>query len=330
MLIILEGPDCAGKTTLAHELVVRLAVDRPDDTVELVHRGPPSRHPLDEYVTPLLDYRPGRGRHVICDRWHLGEVVYPGVLGRPSVFDPAVRRYVELFLRSRGALVVLVDRPDDAIRSCVASRGDHLVDPDRAVAAARRYREIFDDDNFSYEFSVRVTLGDLSRVADIVRSLVTVAASVEADAVPLNPFVTYVGPPRPRYLLLGDVRGGARPTPDPFPAFMPFPATSGHYLLSALPNNVANECGVANACDVDDVETLHVVLGSPKIVTLGVNAARRTEWRYGATPHPQFIRRFANSYRVEYGEVIRRALDEQLSLLSWRPEESWFLDPTRG
>src|SRR5690348_14510865 len=104
MLIILEGPDGAGKTTLANEIIrffTGLSLHR-HEPIELLHKGPCISHPLDEYELPLINYRPG-AKHIVCDRWHLGEAIYPAILKRNTKWDVAIDRHIELFLRSRGA-----------------------------------------------------------------------------------------------------------------------------------------------------------------------------------------------------------------------------------
>src|SRR5215212_9925147 len=105
MLIILEGPDCSGKTTLADQLQVEIERTTKEEVLRL-SSGPPTGHPLDEYVVPLLGYRPATGTHIICDRLHWGETVYPMILKRPSGLDGAIFAYIEAFLMSRGAYVV--------------------------------------------------------------------------------------------------------------------------------------------------------------------------------------------------------------------------------
>jgi thymidylate kinase len=69
--IILEGPDGAGKTTLAQELVRVF-------NLEYHHEGPP---PLDRY--PIHHYSElitSRRRPTVFDRLHLGETVYGPLL----------------------------------------------------------------------------------------------------------------------------------------------------------------------------------------------------------------------------------------------------------
>ena len=49
MLIIVEGPDGAGKTTLVAALATALRASSDSASVDVLHRGPPVAHPLLEY-----------------------------------------------------------------------------------------------------------------------------------------------------------------------------------------------------------------------------------------------------------------------------------------
>lgn len=299
MLLICEGPDCVGKSTLAVRFTTDLErVGDSGSAPELLHRGPPTQHPLNEYVLPLLGYRPFGGRHVVCDRWHWGEGVYPQVFGRTSALDDAVRYYIELFLMSRGAYVVHVSGPEDRTTRCIEHRGDDLVDVD----AVKMMHSLFAD-------CERMSLVDFTRVDghavydDVPRydEIIDSADRLARAAVRLRDHTTYVGHPRPALLLLGDVRGKTVPAPDDLrPAFMPYRSTSGHYLLTQLTRDLSipqlGRIGLANACDVDDAFALWISLGRPYTVTLGRHAAKATgDWVDNAVPHPQFIRRFHNA-----------------------------------
>lgn len=323
MLIIVEGPDGAGKSTLVERLIARLASrrDRRARAVRVLHRGSPTDHPLNEYERPLLNYLPGVGEHTVCDRWHWGESVYPHVLRRPTRFDLAVRRHVELFLRSRGAVVAYLDTPWEIASARVKIRGDDFIH-------ASQVRTL----KYEYDNVARRSLLPVVRVpADWNDShldlLVDAASYHESLTRPLSAFTTYVGSPTPDLLLLGDVRHELRPGHTPtvsfdrrWPAFGPFPGTSGHYLLTQL--KTVRRLGLANACDVDDWQVLHAVLGRPDVVTLGARAATRVgERRRGSAPHPQYVRRFWHHHGADYRAVIQRASEGE-ELLRWRPSLS--------
>lgn len=304
MLIILEGPDCAGKTTLAMRLetAIRRRYPASDEILHLTS-GPPERHPLDEYVVPLLGYRPMSGTHVICDRLHLGERVYPQVFGRSSEMNHAVFMHTESFLQSRGALVIYVMPPVATLVHRMQLRGDDLVRPEQ-LAAIRA--------GFVKTTRETVLPHLITDDGEVIDATLERARLIEVGAAPLNPFVTYTGPPHPFRLLLGDVRGPAFRTDDPIdkirPAFMPYRSMSGAYLWKTLGRSEntglrAGNIGVANACDVDDPRELWHVLGRPQVVTLGRNAARAFSGAHEA-PHPQWVRRFHHNRVDDYNIVL--------------------------
>lgn len=315
MLILLEGVDCAGKTTLAGRLASRLRAVDPTVPVRYHHRGVPDDHPLVEYVEPLLMYRPDVGQHVVCDRWHVGESVYPTLVDRPTAQTESVRAYVELFLRSRGALLVHCDVDDERAVACGVARGDDETDLARVPRAAREFRRYVAGRTLLPTLSVDVSDPDRSDYDDLVDEVLGYAAREASAASRLGDVVTYVGPTRPSLLLVGDRRGTPRHTLSEFglwPAFAPFPSTSGSYLIDTLtleelrvPTHGVQlrDVGLINACDVDDVRAAWELLGRPRVVALGNNAQRalaRLEVPYRAAFHPQHQRRFFHHQRRTY------------------------------
>lgn len=307
MLLIVEGPDCSGKSTLAQRLF-----DRIDELTFRVKKGPPKSHPLDEYVASLVSYQPsdatyGAAWHGVCDRFHWGERVYPELWSRPTQMDDAVWRYVEMFLLARGAFVVHTIRGIDDHAHCLDTRGDdHGVTSADLPLLLRRYHDVKEDSLLPHH-TTSAHCPD-----DELDEILVQAGLAESVATEVSEFVTYVGSPRAKVLLVGDVRA-AGPAPRPsFPAFGPYPATSGHYLLRAL---IAAEwdlsdVALVNACDVDDVRDVVTVVAPTSIVALGRNAFRRLEEldiEHFAVPHPQWVRRFHHDKLRDYGEAIRQA-----------------------
>lgn len=316
VLVLLEGTDCAGKTQFAGRVVDALRASYPQDLVTYHHAGVPQEHPLEEYVEPLLDYRPGTGRHVVCDRWYLGEVVYPTVIGRASDMTPAVRWYVEAFLRSRGAVQVYCAASYGYLHDCGTARGDDHDELVRILPTQEAFqREVVAS---AVHWAIEDVTDEGQDASDHRRAaLRTVAfASHHASRTEaLNPFATYVGPPRPRLLLVGDRRGTPAHDLDEFgdwPAFVPTTGTSGRYLLDALtsaPPTVAahgltlGDVGLVNANDVDDVHACWDALGRPEVVGLGVEARRtlrRVHVPHRSAAHPQYVRRFLHHRQDAY------------------------------
>lgn len=337
MLILVDGVDCSGKSTLVAALAERLAELYPRDKVEVLRKGPPAEHPLDEYERPLWSYRPGHGLHIVCDRWHLGEWVYPAVLGRPTRADDPAFAHIELLLRSRGALLVFASPPACVLARRYDARGDDLVRRDQLLDVDRRFtgvvarsllpvHTIFEERTFDRD----------------VTEIVGRASQFELECSALNRLATYVGPPNPQLLLLGDVRHeyrecdcdplvAARAVVDPAPAFVPYPGTSGHFLLRAVSSAGYRHVGLLNANDVDDAFAGWKLLGRPRqVVALGRQAQRTaSRWRHrdlalGAAPHPQFVRRFAHGSCDEYGRVVALAATQHADMSRWHPAGTWF------
>lgn len=321
MLIILEGPDCAGKSTLAQRLLTHLSVKDPRATVEVIHRGPPSGHPLDEYVRPLLSYVPDGSRHIICDRWHIGETIYPVVLGRPTKMTEAVFEYVKMFLRGKGALVVKLQPPVSVMAPWLEERGDDLLKEHQLVQAYAMFG------NAARHVDLTLERGD-------VETIVNRAYRAERQAYGLTRFTTFLGDPFPQTLLVGDVRAclGGRDCqhrgmhPMNGPAFMPYDPSSGLYLMESLLGSVPlRSTGLANACDVDDVNALWWTLGCPHVVSLGQKAHNTLDRKgvpHAAVPHPQYVRRFHNRARTLYGQLIAGIVGTERKELAWRPTSS--------
>jgi len=320
VLIIIEGADCTGKSTLVRAVETELRSWRTHPSITVRHAKPPRSHPLDEYETPLLNYKPGTNHHIVCDRWHLGEAVYPDVLGRPTRWDTAVARHIDLFLQMKGALVVTVDITERALRRRFENRGDDMIGWDGIAFAHRLYRKALSE---SVVPSLTVPMNWTQRDVD---QIITRAHELETRVRPLVGFTTYVGCRTPHVLLLGDTRNErtqGQPTRSDVPAFGPYLSTSGHYLLSHLQS--IRGVGLANACDVDDWQVLRATLGGPMLVTLGANAhravagARKTGPRHGVVPHPQYVRRFFHHSGGAYAEVIQQAMSDRGDYSKWRP-----------
>ena len=126
MLIVLEGPDGAGKTTLAKALMAGFYRKWPSGTFRIEHRGPLRLNvdPADEYTLP--DYDPADMTNlVVCDRWHLSEAVYGPIYRGGSRAD---LDFHEKWLDDRGALKLYVTAPLSALTSRVSERGDDFIE----------------------------------------------------------------------------------------------------------------------------------------------------------------------------------------------------------
>lgn len=321
MLIILEAPDGVGKTYLANRLADHIKSLHPADDVFILHKGPPTQHPLDEYVTPLLEYMPNGQQHIICDRWHIGELIYPETLGRTSEMDAGVFEYIELFLKSKGALLVLPTRNHGDVFESFAKRGDDLISSIDFMNVFTKYSFVHTKTKLQ---KMRMFL-DFTTDSQDVHHIVETAQGIDDNFNrEINSLTTYVGDPSPHVLLLGDVRHGDW-SRTRSPAFGPYPATSGQYLMNTIAKHMTNgkaTYGIANACDGDDIHNLIKYLAPRMIVTLGNHAhvmLQHHNFKHGAVLHPQFVRRFLNAHDEWYSRTISMAAKNQEDYRAWRP-----------
>src|SRR5215472_6713358 len=126
MLIVLERTDGAGKSTL-----MRAIRELHSDSFHILDKGPPDkRHILEQYERDL-ELLAGHAAHpdclVICDRWHLGEMVYGPMLRGEARLNLAQFTHVEMFLEALGAVKVLVTANEAQLHQ------RHSDDPDPVV-----------------------------------------------------------------------------------------------------------------------------------------------------------------------------------------------------
>jgi thymidylate kinase len=325
MMILVEGVTCSGKTMFTARLYRYL---REFNTVELLHRSRPEertrRWVLTDYVLNVEDYIPSGEYDILADRWHYGEVTYAplyrpetnkdgfGLLGRSGW------RWVELFLLSRGAIVIRLDADDDVLVQRLHNRGDDDVnDEQELLTLAQSYRE-----TNRYSPSTVLQL-DTSRidVVDVQLDEYYFAALQAETAAKTILDVThdYVGNPRPDVLLVGDRRNITKKYGEETRLpFMPVDQSSGVYLMESLPEDFWPQVGLVNGNDVRaSLRDLWEALGRPRPVALGNPAARALtqagfdEIEFTRLRHPAFVRRFRHTDQVEYGESIMAAAEKK-------------------
>ena len=288
MLIVIEGLDRTGKSTLGHQLSNAFKL-------EYRHFDKPQAHPLDEYLRPIEE-APVRA---VFDRYHVGEAVWPIIFKRPTEMDPVMHTYIELALKSRGAVLVHAQRPvHEIIHACKVD--EEPVDEEQIRLA----RVLFDThlrtkkNNLGYVLpTYEWTLGDTARLDTIVKRAKAEATWVD-DIHECS--TRWVGDPSPDLLLVGDQVGpGSNGWTLPF---VPYRNTSGHFLFGELMRHVPllTRVAVINSNQPDGspelVDKVWDRMSRPPIVALG-NEARARLIRQGlgdvpSVPHPQYVRRF--------------------------------------
>ncbi len=312
--IILEGCDGAGKSTLAEAVIAELKYRYPDDEVEYLHKSQLERDPLDEYALDVEDYAPGSGKHIVADRWHWGELVYGPLYRDDSALTTGGFRWVELFLKARGATVWHVTASLETLRERLRVRGEDYLE-DRDVEHVWR--------SFAAVSEKSVLMGGTADTTE--RTADELAAEIVSEAVWVQDRAAavfrpeYIGPHLPHVLLVGEQQGNAEPGVTKAP-FIARGKSSGTFFLESLPELWWMRVGIVNAKETD-VKSLAAELFDPPVVALGLEASEAVDDQgvddHSIVPHPQKIRRFFHKQQAEYGALLKTVSVEGGNKITW-------------
>lgn len=146
-VFILEGPDGAGKSTLAQKIVDHL-YRTGADTVQLWHFGPytADHDPLVEYLDPLKNWRDTHDDqsvdHLIIDRFHIGEMVYGPIFRGKSKLEKRFRKKINEYLDEIGAVKIYMATPYDEVLRRFRERGDDFVREDQLYNIFHKYQNL--------------------------------------------------------------------------------------------------------------------------------------------------------------------------------------------
>lgn len=325
MFIAFEGCDGTGKSSLAAAVTREVYARNPDDDVYELHRSQLTRPPLDEYVHDVSRYKPGGASHVVADRWHWGEEVYGPIYRDESAATLAQFRWMELWLASRGADFYLVSQPLERLQERLEARGEDYLQPEHVTLVQSMFEDVS-----KQSITLAEQVEPEGDTTDLVKMIVNRAEYSEQQVLPLHDFPSYVGPPLPHTLLVGDKRGGKGPYVTKS-AFMPVNGNSADFLLSALPGMSSMSGGVTvgpwwhgvglvNANETPNLVELVDALYGPRVVALGREASDvmlDLNIEHGGVPHPQYVRRFHNNKKREYGVLVRENARTGEMMFSW-------------
>lgn len=112
MITIIEGVDGTGKTTYAKRLADQ------NKAIYLHADKPTQKTWYEEYLTPI------KHNNMVLDRWHLGELVWPEIYGRQSLFDEDSFDLCNWTLSKIGTRLIVLTRHDDDIADELLNRGE--------------------------------------------------------------------------------------------------------------------------------------------------------------------------------------------------------------
>jgi hypothetical protein len=330
VFIAIEGSDGSGKSSLIEAIKTEVYRQRPNaEFITMHHKGRPPEETreclLNEYVLSIESCNLQNEIH-LADRWHWGERTYAPIK-RPhtnadgyGLLGIAGWRWVELFMQSRGMAQFLLYQNLETIKTRVNSRGDDFVDVSELEAIYKAYTET------SKVAVIAETLlpGDasLDELPAFASHIIDVASAISKRASFLQKFPQYIGPIKPKVLLIGSEQ---EETNTVLP-FVPTANSDGDFLLSSLPADLWKHVGIVNAQKISpfDLSELHRALGNPPIAALGKIAVRSILKStiyvddYVTIPHPQAVQDYADAYKKQYGEVIQDISNNIEPSSKWR------------
>jgi len=315
-LILLEGVDGGGKSTLANRIEETFKFLTEDDPnppqVVRIHKGKPTPNldAFQEYELPLerFDLRDlvhSKRDLVIMDRWHAGEIPYGKLYRGESRLDQAGLLHVELVLNAVGAVKVLAQPDDvDLVKFRLKERGEDFLQPEHVDHVHRWYE------------SLRTLYGYVRSSDTAPSELIQTARDRALGDQPEVPrrWPGYVGSPYPRLLLVGDQRNdGPRARHEFVRAFTPcLGGSSAVYLLNTLNlAGIRRDVGIVNAHEPGvDLALIEKIEPRPAVVALGRLASKTlldAGVEHETVPHPQWVRRFRNKQMGWYAQEIKKA-----------------------
>lgn len=290
-IIILEGPDGGGKTTLAKKLEA-------EHDFLYVHLGPPKpgEDLLNTYASLL--YQAHCAEHsTVFDRLHIGESVYGPTVRGVDLLGTEGQTILERMIEGYGAEVVVV-LPNVMVAgdnwSKKALAGDYIQRPDIYLKIYGKYES----------YAENLPVYDYTKPDSWKLSEYTLPVSPE----------NVIGSRAPLFLFVGERAN--HPTLDA--AFVSLSGSS-HYLYEAIVEAGFQEHQMAfmNALRIDgttyNIDKAWAELGEPLIVALGGVAKNEIRHIFGheiyssifELPHPAYWSRFHAQRRPQYINMLK-------------------------
>ena len=138
-IVVLEGIDGAGKSTLAKEIFS--LVPKQFDIV-MTHRGVPKHGPELEYMHQLEWLR--SNHFMIADRYHVGDLIYGPIYRNESLTKDYWFAAIEEKLNQLNATKIILLPPLEVILQRLEDRGEDYLQPEHVEKVWNFYNDFAD------------------------------------------------------------------------------------------------------------------------------------------------------------------------------------------
>lgn len=145
ILIILEGVDCSGKSTLAKDIekVTNASIYKfsrtPKDDTELTFEKLKTH-----YSTFIETISQTKSYYHIADRLHLSQMVYSIKRGKDMIDDLWFQQFEREFIMPLQHILVLCSPPQNVVEERMKLRGDDYIKIQEIPILMQRYKEAFE------------------------------------------------------------------------------------------------------------------------------------------------------------------------------------------
>ena len=294
MLVIIEGADKTGKTTLAKALAAKLGW-------KYEHFSAPGKDPAFEYADFLLNLK----RPTVCDRFYVGELVYGPLLRGKSLMTRTQILTIERLCRFRAAILIhAAPKPDIMMDLFDRSSEEEAVTAEQNLKAYRAFKPVMLARHVTTMRYVLPTPSSLKKtIAQLQRQLEVNAIWAKTAARQCSGIGTIAGQ---KMALVGEKINKRT-------AWLSVPFSAGpaaEFLHDAMHAAGVDEKQVylTNADTLTKAEAAFLETDGCCWIALGKQASvvlsdlGRT---HTLIPHPQFWNRFRHAKKKEYVNVLR-------------------------
>lgn len=294
MIIILEGENKTGKSTLAKKLVN-------DFNFTYVKCSQPEKDPYIEYQEKL---RQGYD-DIVFDRFWLGEHVYGKLYRGKSKLNEEQDRNIQLKMMALNSILIYCYDTEKNIAKRFKQEGEEFANIDKIKDTLNLFKNNLLNVNipiFKHKMKTDRDLTKLNRLEKIINQFKD-KFSINKDSVigNLN---------RPKFLFVGDSRNIKQPL---YEVGQPFDfGPSSRYLFSQVKkaNINLNDIAIINANDIskEELKYLILIILPKNVIALGDEAAAALDEIneiYDYSYHPNYLNRFRH-YKNDLSKILKK------------------------